>query len=191
MLTTSFRLLAESGGLANIYRAMGEHLGGSRSYGRDTPISLRSVLDRLGVDDAMACLRCVQPGQEAERDRIARTFAVACAERVLPLYERFAHGDDRPRRCIEVARSFVTGLSDSEELDAAWSAAVKVAISGSSVYQAAYSASSAAMAHSADAAWFAADFARDAVHSLRWDDAGSWESEVIAQGKILADLLAD
>jgi hypothetical protein len=36
-------------------------------------------------------------------------WAIGCAEHVLPLFERAAPGDDRPREALEVARAWVRG----------------------------------------------------------------------------------
>ena len=60
---------------------------------------------------------------EAWNDRTTRLFAVECAERVLPLFERDRPGDSRPREALTVARRFADGQATREELAAAWAAA--------------------------------------------------------------------
>ncbi len=59
---------------------------------------------------------------DAWDERTARLFAVECAERVLPIYERERPNDTRPREALVVARRFADGLATREELDAAWAA---------------------------------------------------------------------
>jgi len=57
----------------------------------------------------------LSPQSLSEKDRrIVAAWAADCAERVLPLFEAEAPGDDRPRDGISRARSFARG-----ELDAA------------------------------------------------------------------------
>ena len=43
-------------------------------------------------------------------DRIARSFACDCAERVLPIFEKECPNDKRPRLAIEAARGFLSGV---------------------------------------------------------------------------------
>lgn len=56
---------------------------------------------------------------ESWNERTARLFAADCAERVLPLFEKFQPNDDMPRKAIEAARAFARG----EITAAAWAAA--------------------------------------------------------------------
>ena len=44
-----------------------------------------------------------------EDRRVLAPWAADCAERVLPLFEAHAPGDDRPRRALEGARAFARG----------------------------------------------------------------------------------
>jgi hypothetical protein len=93
---------------------------------------------------------------EAWNERGARMFACDCAERVLPLFEAKCPHDNRPRRAIEVARSYAAGTADEQELAAAraaWDAARAAAWD-------------AARDAAWDAAWYAAwDAARDAARA--------------------------
>ena len=52
-------------------------------------------------------------------ERAARLFAIDCAERVLPLYEKVNPQDDRPRRGLAAARAFVGGEIDRAALETA------------------------------------------------------------------------
>ena len=60
-------------------------------------------------------------------DRSARLFAADCAEHVLPIFERAAPHDTRPREAIRIARLYAVGACSDKELDtagdAAWDAA--------------------------------------------------------------------
>lgn len=80
----------------------------------DEPVSLLTVLDSNGLDDALWCLRAIEG-----HDRAIRLFACDCAARVLPIFERARPSDDRPHRAIETARRFANGnASDAELSDA-------------------------------------------------------------------------
>ena len=56
-------------------------------------------------------------------DKIARSFACDCVERVLPIYEKVFPKETRVRECIQTARKFIFGLATNQELAAAWAAA--------------------------------------------------------------------
>ncbi|WP_299054190.1 putative immunity protein [uncultured Nocardioides sp.] len=51
------------------------------------------------------------PDVELDLDdlRAVRTFTVACARRVLDVFERATPGDDRPRQAVDTARAFAAG----------------------------------------------------------------------------------
>jgi hypothetical protein len=128
---------------------------------------------------------------EAWNERGARMFACDCAERVLPLFEAKCPHDNRPRRAIEVARSYAAGTADEQELAAARAAAWDAA--WAAVWDAALAAAWAAARASAwdaarDAAWAAA---RDAARAVAWaavrDAAWAFEREWQAErlGEVL------
>ncbi len=52
-------------------------------------------------------------------ERSARRFAIDCAERVLPVFEKVNPQDDRPRRGLEAARAYVGGKIDRAALETA------------------------------------------------------------------------
>lgn len=170
MLHTTFRLAREAGACVASYRRFARHMGGIRAFGEDTTIPLSAVLEVLGVVDAVWCLRSVLPEQEAERDRLARLFACACAEHVLHFFEAVYPDDRRARNAIEVARRFAIGEATSEELtaasDAAWAASV--------------AASDASVAAS-DAAWVARDAARDAASVATSDAEREWQAACLLE----------
>jgi hypothetical protein len=122
VLHTTGRLARQAGACSESYETLRDHLEGE-TYGLNTLIGLDVVCEVLGLEDALWTLRCVLPYQEAERNRFARLFACACAERVLPLFEREYPGDPRPREAIATARRFAAGHATPEELSAAGSAA--------------------------------------------------------------------
>ena len=79
----------------------------------DEPLSLRTILDSNGLDDALWCLPAVD-GQ----DRIIRLYAVWCANQVSHLMT-----DSRSVNALVVAEKYANGLATEEELAAAWAAA--------------------------------------------------------------------
>lgn len=100
-------------------------------------------------------------------ERIARLYACDCAERVLPLWERQYPGDERPRRCLAVARAYADGEATADELtaarDAAWAARY-----------AAWAAAEAASRYAAGiTAWAAAEAAARAAAETAWTAAGA------------------
>ena len=46
--------------------------------------------------------------------KVCRQFAIECAEKVLPIFEKAHPEDDRPRRAIEVAKDFLSGEGRSD-----------------------------------------------------------------------------
>ena len=90
----------------------------------DEPLSIRTILDSNGVEDAIWALRAVEG-----HNREIRLFAADCAESVLHIYEDAHPNDDRPRKAIEAARRYANGEISEEELEevrmatrAAWAA---------------------------------------------------------------------
>lgn len=111
MLYTTFNKLKNAYACSTRYRHLAKALGGITKYGADTPISLETILDINGLEDAVWALRaCVGHG------RISRLFACRCAEEVLPIYETYYPKDKRPRTAIEVARLFADNQATREEL---------------------------------------------------------------------------
>ena len=107
----------------------------------DEPLSLLTILDSNGIDDALWCLRAVEG-----YDREIRLFAVWCARQVQHLLK-----DQRSLDALDVAERYANGEATEAELvaagDAAWDAAMWAA-----ARDAAWAAWNAARA----AAWAAA-----------------------------------
>ena len=119
MLTTTFRKLKEHIACDEGYKKLGKNLGGIRKYGKDTPIKLLQILDSNGLDDTIWCLRATTENS----DYLSRKFAVMCAERVLPIFEKAYPEDKRPRECIETVWLFLEDKATRQEMEAAGYAA--------------------------------------------------------------------
>lgn len=79
----------------------------------DEPLSLVTILDSNGVDDAVWALRAVT-GEDAR----IRRYAVWCARQVQHLMT-----DTRSTNALDVAERHADGLATDDELRAAWAAA--------------------------------------------------------------------
>jgi len=92
-----------------------KHLG--KTQADDEPLSLTTILDSNGLDDALWCLRAVDGC-----DREIRLYAVWCARQVQHLMT-----DQRSIDALDVAERYANGLATENELDiaraAAWDAA--------------------------------------------------------------------
>ena len=126
-------------------------------------------------------------------DRIARSFACDCAERVLPIFEKAYPNDKRPRAAIEIARQFIGGTVSSEQLWAARAAAWDARAARAAAWDAAGAAARAARAAraAARAAWAAraaaGAAARDAAGDAAWDAA--WAAARVWQTALLKKVL--
>jgi hypothetical protein len=150
----------------------------------ETPVSLLTILESNGLDDALWCLRAVEG-----RDREIRLFAVWCARQVEHLMT-----DPRSIAALDVAERFANGQATADELDtaqaaawAAWAArAAAWGAAGAVAEAAAWAARDAARAAAraaAGAAWGAAGAAaRGAAGAAAWGaawgaaGAASWEA---------------
>ena len=148
----------------------------------------------IPVEDRLWVLPQLLPPREA------RLFACACAQAVLPLFERESPDDTRPRDAIDVARRFAHGEATQAELAAssaaasaaAWDASRDAsrdaarAASWAASWDAARAASCAASRNAAWAASRAASSAassaasRDAASAASWDAAwdAAWDAEL-------------
>ena len=133
----------------------------------DEPLSLLTVLESNGLDDALWCLRTVKG-----YDKQIRLLAVASARRVQHLMT-----DQRSIAAIDTAERYANGLATDEELkaaaddadDAAWDAARAAAMAAA--WAAARDAADAARAAAWAAARDAADAARAAARAAAWNAA--------------------
>lgn len=87
------------------------HLGKTKAD--DVPLSIITILDSNGLDDALWCLQAVEG-----HDREKRLYAVWCARQVQHLMK-----DKRSIDALDTAERFANGLATQEELDAARAAA--------------------------------------------------------------------
>jgi len=88
-------------------------------YGDRKPINLLTILEHNGVDDTLWALQATHQNS----DRVARLMTAAFAEDVLPIFERLRPDDKRPRKTIQVARSYARGKAKPQELLTAMAAA--------------------------------------------------------------------
>ena len=125
-----------------------KHLGKTKSD--DEPLSLLTVLDSNGLDDAIWCMRAIEGW-----DKEIRLYAVWCARQVQHLTK-----DPRSLVALDVAERFANGEATVEELDAAR------AVAWGAAWDAAWAAAWAAAGDAARAAAGAA-----ARKSAVWDAA--------------------
>ena len=142
-----------------------KHLGKTKSDNK--PLSLITILDSNGLDDALWCLRALPP----EMDGKIRLFNCLIAERALKYWEAVYPDDKRPHEAIAVARRYVIGNADDATLNAARAAARDSA-------RAAWAASDAARS-AWDSAWAAG--AAGAAGAAAWAAAGAaWAARAAA-----------
>ena len=118
-METTLNAIRDKHPCANGWKKLLANLG--KTAADDEPLSLITILDSNGLDDAIWCLRAVTGhGKEI------RLFAVWCARQVQHLMK-----DPRSINALDVAERFANGDATKEELaaaraaawDAAWAAA--------------------------------------------------------------------
>ena len=142
-------------------------------------ISVRTILESNGFDDALWALRCID-----DTDGEIRKFAIWCARQVEHLMI-----DRRSVNALNVAERYANGLATNAELSAAWAAAwaaagaAAEAAAGAAARAAAWDAArAAARAAARDAAWDAAwAAARAAAWAAAWAAAGAGMSADFAR----------
>ena len=150
MIYTTLHKIRAHAPCADGWTKLLRHLG--KTQADDEPVSLLTILDSNGLDDALWCLRAVD-GHEREM----RLYAVWCARQVQHLMT-----DPRSVAALDVAERHANGQATNEELDAARNAAWAAAWSATRD-AAEDAARNAAWSATRDAAWDAAwDAARDA-----------------------------
>jgi len=177
MLTTTLNAIRVHEPCASGWQKLLAHLG--KTGPDDEPVTLATILDSNGLDDALWALRCV-----TGHDRAIRLYAVWCARQVQHLMS-----DPRSIAALDVAERYADGLATNDELaaagdavrDAAWAAA------GAAAWAA---ARAAAVAAAGAAAWAAAgDAAGDAVRAVARDvaRAAAWAAAGDAAGDAVRD----
>jgi hypothetical protein len=157
-MKTTLKAIRSHSPCASGWAKLLRHLG--KTAADDDPLSIVTVLDANGIDDALWCLRAVDGHQ-----REMRLYAVWCARQVQHLMT-----DARSVAAIDVAERHARGDATDAELaaaaNAAWTAAVaadaRAAWAARAVWTAARVAGADAARAAADAARDAADAARDA-----------------------------
>ena len=142
----------------------------------DEPISIVTILDSNGLDDALWCLQAVKG-----REREIRLFGVWCARQVQHLMT-----DPRSIAALDVSERFANGNATKDELDAARDAAWGAAWGArDAASDAARDAARDVARDAAWAAWAARGAARDAARDAAWAAARD------AQEKRLRELCAE
>ncbi len=152
-MTTTLNKIRAHNPCPDVWAKLLAHLG--KTEADDEPLSLLTILEGNGIDDALWALRAVDG-----HDREMRLFACDCAESVLHLCEDEHPNDSRVRDCIDTARRYANGRATYSELQAARDAA----------WDAAWAAAWAARDAARDAAW-------DAAWAAAWDAAWAFERE--------------
>ena len=172
-MKTTLNAIREHAPCAEGWKKLLSHLG--KTEADDEPLSLLTILESNGLDDALWSLRAVEG-----YDREIRLYAVWCARQVEHLLT-----DQRSRDTLEVAERFARGRGAREELAAAWAAAA-------AARDAAWSAAGAARDAAWAAAWAAAAAARDAAWSAAVAAAVAAAAAVVADaGAAAAAVVAD
>ena len=135
------------------WRKLLAHLG--KTGGDNDPLSMLTVLDSNGLDDALWCLRCIKG-----RDGAVRLLACDFAQEVAHF-----NADPRVQAAIDVARRYASGNATVDERWVAYAAAYDAAWDARAAADAAAWAAAEAAAYAAawDAAWAAAEAAAQAA----------------------------
>lgn len=180
MPTTTLNAIREYGPCADGWKKLLNHLG--KTGADDEPLSLLTILDSNGLDDALWCLRAMP-----QHNMHWRLYAVWCARQVQHLMT-----DPRSIAALDVAERHAVGAASDSELDAAMAAAAAAArdAAGAAARDAAWATTGAATRDAAwDAAWAAAwasgaaarDAAMDAAMDAARDAQAARLREVCAQ----------
>ena len=153
MPTTTLNAIRKHGPCADRWKTLLAHLG--KKGADDEPLSLLTILDSNGLDDALWCLRAMP-----EHNKHWRLYAVWCAWQVQHLMT-----DARSVAALDVAERHARGTASDHELAAARAAARAAA--GDAAGDAARAA-----------AW---DAARDAARDAAWDAARDAQKEKLRE----------
>jgi len=165
-MKTTLNQIREHSPCAPGWETLLKHLGKTKAD--DDELSILTILDSNGLDDALWCLRAVE-GHDIGK----RRFAVFCAKQVEHLLT-----DPRSRDAVAVAERWCDGQATDEELAAAAfaaaAAAAYAAAYAAGAGDAAYAARAArAAAYAAYAAAYAAAFAAFAARAATYAAAAS------------------
>jgi hypothetical protein len=182
--TTTLNAIRAHGPCATGWTKLLAHLG--KTAADDEPLSLLTILDSNGIDDALWCLRAMP-----EHDRHWRLYAVWCARQVQHLMT-----DPRSIAALDVAERHARGDATDAELSAARDAAGAAAwdaarAAGAAAWSAARAALAATVAAAWDAAWDAAGAAAlAATVAAAWDAAGdaAWDAQAARLREVYAEI---
>jgi hypothetical protein len=164
--TTTFARIKAAEPCPGRYKLALRKAGGLRKYGADTPITVRQIVEAMGLDDALWALRTMP-----EHNDRWRLLAVRYARRVQHLMT-----DQRSLAALDVAERHARGLATDAELDAARTAAWDAAWDAART--AARSAGRAARTAAAAAGATAAGAAAGAAGAAAWDaEDAAWAAE--------------
>jgi hypothetical protein len=149
------------------------HLGKTRAD--DEALSIITILDSNGLDDALWCLQAVK-----DHDKEMRLYAVWCVRQVQHLLT-----DRRSLDALDVAERFANGLATDKELAAA-RAAARAAATGSAA-----GAAWAAWDAAGSAATRAAARATGSAAGAAWDASDASDAASDAQEKQLRGVCAE
>ena len=164
--TTTLNAIRAHGPCAKGWTKLLAHLG--KTAADDEPLSLLTILDSNGIDDALWCLRAMP-----EHDRHWRLYAVWCARRVQHLMT-----DPRSVAALDVAERNAAGDATDAALYAACAAAGDAGAAARDAQAAAVHAARAAAGAAAGAATWAATWA--AAGAAAWAAAGDAARDVQA-----------
>ena len=167
MIYTTLNRIREHNPCADGWRKLLKYLG--KTGPDDAPLAYSTILDAVGLDGALACLRA-----EPQHASIWRMYAARCARRVQHLLT-----DERSLQALDVAERHARGEATDEELAAARGAAEDAVLGAAWV---------ATWSAAWDAAWVAAG---SAALAADWGaDWGDWEAARAEQAADFEALLA-
>jgi len=177
-ITTTLNEIRQHGPCESGWKTLLRHLG--KTVADDEPLTLETILDSNGLDDALWCLRvCPQ------HDNLWRLYAIWCARQVDHLMQ-----DERSLTVLTVAERYARGTATDDELaaardasaaawDAAWDAsAAASAAAWDASAAASVAASAAARAAARDASAAARTAARTASAAA---SAAAWDASAAAR----------
>ena len=177
-MKTTLNAIREHSPCADGWQKLLRHLG--KTQPDDEPLSIATILDSNGLDDAIWCLRAV-----TGHDREIRLYAVWCARQV-----QYLMTDQRSLAALDVTERHAKGLATDDELDAARAAAGAAAGDARAAARAAWDAAGAARAAAEAAAWAAARDAAGAAAGAAARDAAEAAARA-AQSQRLRELCAE
>ena len=155
-MKTTLNKIREHNPCTNGWEKLLSYLGKTKAD--DEPLSLLTILDSNGIDDALWCLRAVEG-----HDKEIRLYAVWCARQVQHLLT-----DQRSLDALDVAERYANGQATEDELKDAWNAARAAArvAARAAAWAAAEATWEAAWAAAWSATWAAAE-AADTRHEMK------------------------